>query len=196
MPGSTVTFVTGVLAGIDLVVVDVETTGWLADEAAITEIAAVRLGGGQVTGEFASLVNPGAPIPADITQLTGITDDMVRRAPPAAAVLPVFLAFARGAVLAAHNAPFDLSFLTSACRASGIGWPAAAVIDTAALARLVLHNAEVPDCRLATLAEYFTARTRPCHRALADARATADVLAGILGMLAAPRPGALAVLGA
>jgi DNA polymerase-3 subunit epsilon len=195
VPGFTVTSVTGLLAGIDLVVVDVETTGWLADEAAITEIAAVRLGGGQLTGEFSSLVNPGHPVPADITQLTGITDDMVRRAPPVAAVLPVFLAFARGAVLAAHNAPFDLSFLTAACRSSGIGWPTAAVIDTAVLARLVLHNAEVPDCRLATLAEFFAARTMPCHRALADARATADVLAGLLGRLAAPRPGALAVLG-
>jgi DNA polymerase-3 subunit epsilon len=58
------------------------------------------------------------------------------------------------------------------------------VIDTAVLARLVLSGGEVPDCKLATLAKYFAARTTPCHRALADAKATADVLVGLLAMLA------------
>jgi DNA polymerase III subunit epsilon len=172
------------LATTDFVIVDVETTGWLPEQAMITEIGAVRFSGGRVTKEFSALVNPGMPIPADITTLTGITDAMVGQAPQMAAVMPAFLAFADGCVLAAHNAPFDIGFLTAACTSCGIPWPAFAVVDTAVLARLVLA-ADVPDCKLATLATYFGARTAPCHRALADAKATADVLQGLLDMLAA-----------
>jgi DNA polymerase-3 subunit epsilon len=168
------------------VVVDVETTGWDPAQAAITEIGAVRLRGGQVTGEFSALVNPGDPIPPDITALTGISDGLVSQAPPITAVLPRFLGFARGCVLAAHNAPFDLSFLTAACRACGIGWPGFAVLDTAMLARLVLDPVQVPDRKLVTLAEYFAAGTVPCHRALDDAKATTDVLLGLLGIRIAP----------
>ena len=172
------------LASIDFVVVDVETTGWLPEEASITEIGAVRVSDGQPAAEFSALINPGGPIPADITALTGITDAMVSHAPPIGAVLPGFLAFARGCVLTAHNAPFDIGFLTAACGRCRIRWPAFPVLDTAALARSVLGETEVPDCKLATLAEFFGARTRPCHRALADAKATADVLRGLLGRLA------------
>jgi DNA polymerase-3 subunit epsilon len=177
-----------------VVVVDVETTGWLPAEAAITEIGAVRLNGGELTGEFCSLVQPSTPIPAEICELTGITDDMVRRAPPAAAALRAFLAFADGCVLVAHNAPFDLGFLTAACAASQITWPPTAIIDTAVLARLLLRPEDVPDCRLATLASYFGARTVPCHRALADAKATADVLAELLDLAAHGRAPAPALL--
>jgi DNA polymerase III subunit epsilon len=188
--------VPGPLAAYDFVVVDVETTGWLPGEAALTEIGAVRLSGGELTGEFASLVWPGSPIPDDIRELTGITDAMVRRAPPAGTALRAFLAFARGCILVAHNAPFDLGFLTAASAASGIPWPPTATIDTAVLARLLLTPADVPDCRLATLARYFGTRTAPCHRALADAKATADVLAGLLDLAAHGRaPAAPAVLG-
>jgi DNA polymerase III subunit epsilon len=185
-----------VFAQTHFVVVDVETTGWDPGQAAITEVGAVRLRGGQVTGEFSALVNPGRPIPPDIAALTGITDELVGQAPPIAAVLPGFLAFARGCVLAAHNAPFDLSFLAAACRACDIGWPAFAVLDTALLARLVLDPADVPDRKLSTLAEFFAAGTAPCHRALADAKATADVLLGLLGLRAVARQGALAALSA
>jgi len=173
----------------DLVVVDVETTGFLPAEATIIEIGAVRLSGAQVTGEFFSLVNPATPVPAAITELTGISDSMVGHAPPAASALRAFLAFASGCVLAAHNAPFDLGFLTSGCRSSGIAWPSAAVLDTAVLARLLLGPDQVPDCKLATLAEFFATRVAPCHRALADAQATADVLLGLLEVAAARGPG-------
>jgi DNA polymerase III subunit epsilon len=176
--------VPGALAEYDLVVVDVETTGWLPAESAITEIGAVRLSGGELTGEFSTLVSPSAPIPADICELTGITDTMVSRAPGLAAALRAFLAFADGCLLAAHNAPFDLAFLKAACAAAGIAWPPVAVIDTAVLARLLLSADEVPDCKLATLAAHFRARTQPCHRALADAKATADVLASLLDLAA------------
>jgi DNA polymerase III subunit epsilon len=170
--------------GLELVIVDVETTGWLPDQAAITEIGAVKVGFSRPRAEFAALVNPGSAIPSEIAALTGITDEMVGQAPPISRVLPAFLTFARGCVLAAHNAPFDVGFLAAACRRSGLKWPPFTVLDTAALARLVLTAAEVPDCRLATLAAYFSAPTRPCHRALPDAKATADVLQGLLGRLA------------
>jgi DNA polymerase-3 subunit epsilon len=172
------------LASVDFVIVDVETTGWLPEEAGITEIGAVRIGDGRPPVEFSALVNPGHSIPADITALTGITDAMVSQAPRIGAILPGFLAFARGCVLTAHNAPFDIGFLTAACEACRIPWPTFPVLDTAALARSVLHETDVPDCKLATLAGYFGARTRPCHRALADAKATVDVLQGLLARLA------------
>jgi DNA polymerase-3 subunit epsilon len=173
----------------DVVVVDVETTGFRPEQATIIEIGAVRLSGGQVTGEFFSLVNPATPIPPDITELTGITDAMVSHAPASGAALAAFLTFATGCVLAAHNAPFDLGFLTSGCQSSGIAWPPAAVVDTAVLARLVLSPDQVPDCKLATLAGFFSTQVTPSHRALADAQATAEVLAGLLAMVAAGGPG-------
>jgi DNA polymerase III epsilon subunit family exonuclease len=171
------------LGTIDFVVVDVETTGWTPGTAQITEIGAVRVSGGKLTGQFTSLVNPGGPIPGRVTELTGITDAMVAAAPPPDRVLPAFLAFASGGVLTAHNAPFDIGFLTAACRACGLPWPRLPVVDTVDLARRVLGEDEVPNCKLATLAEYFGARTTPSHRALADALATADVLTALLPRL-------------
>lgn len=179
--------VIGPLADLDVVVVDVETTGWLPDQAGIVEIGAVRLSAGLVTGEYSSLVRPNCRIPPDITALTGISDEMVGRAPLASSALGAFLSFAVGCVLVAHNAPFDIRFLKAACAADGIGWPAAAVLDTAVLARLLLGPQDVPDCKLSTLATFFAARTVPCHRALADAKATADVLAGLLRVATAAR---------
>ncbi len=116
------------------------------------------------------------------------------RAPWPVPALRAFLAFAGDCVLVAHNARFDVGFLTAACAAAGIRWPSVAVLDTAVLARLLLTAAEVPDCRLATLAEYFAARTPPCHRALPDAKATADVLAGLLRLAAGVRPAGLRLL--
>ena len=170
----------------DFTVVDVETTGWTPAEAGITEIGAVRVRGGEVIAEFASLVNPGTPVPATITELTGISDPMLALAPPVAAVLPSLLAFAEGSVLAAHNAPFDLGFLTAACAAAGLRWPGFEVLDTVRLARhLMLTPDEVPDCKLRTLADYFGTPVQPSHRALADARATAAVLGQLLRRLAA-----------
>lgn len=180
--------------GLEVVVVDVETTGFRPTEATIIEIGAVRLSGRRVTGEFFSLVSPGAgvAVPETITELTGITDAMVSRAPGGADALAAFLAFARGAVLVAHNAPFDMGFLMSGCRAAGLDWPPTAVLDTAVLARLLLRDEQVPDCKLSTLAAHFGTRTAPCHRALADAQATGDVLLGLLDLVAAARAGARA----
>jgi len=184
----------GLLRTADLVVVDVETTGWLDEAAGITEIGAVRLRAGAPAAEFSALVNPGTPIPPDITCLTGITDAMVARAPAIGEVLPGFLDFARGGIMVAHNAPFDIGFLTAACLDCGVPWPPSVVVDTAVLSRLVLDADEVPDHRLATLADHFGAGNGSCHRALADARTTAGVLAGLLRLLASrgPRPPAAA----
>ena len=99
-------------------------------------------------------------------------------------MLPTFLEFARGAVLVAHNAPFDIGFLKAACAETGIAWPrGGASVDTAVLARRLLTRDEVPNCKLATLAPYFSASTSPTHRALDDARATVDVLHGLFERL-------------
>jgi len=184
------------LADLDFVIVDVETTGWLPEEAGITEIGAVRVSGGQVGAHFGTLVNPGSAIPADITALTGITDAMVGQAPPISAIMPMFLAFARGCVLTAHNAAFDVGFLSAACGNSGLPWPAFPVLDTVLLARLVLGAAEVPDRKLSTLASFFGTATMPCHRALPDAMATAEVLQGLLRRLAVAGVRTLAELSA
>ena len=162
------------------VVVDLETTGGSATDCAITEIGAVKVRGGEVLGEFQTLVNPAGAIPPFISVLTGITDALVADAPELASALPAFLEFSHGAVLVAHNAPFDLGFLKAACQQLGHPWPAPAALDTARLARRVLTRDEAPNCKLATLARLFRATTEPCHRALADARATVDVLHGLV----------------
>ena len=164
------------LADVTFVVVDLETTGGSPKDSAITEIGAVKIRGGQVLGEFQTLVDPGREIPPYISVLTGITSMMVAAAPRIGTVLPAFLEFARGAVLVAHNAPFDLGFLKAACAETGTAWPPAASVDTAVLARRLLTRDEVPNCKLATLAPFFSATTSPTHPAQDDARATVDHL--------------------
>ena len=98
-------------------------------------------------------------------------------------MLPAFLEFARGAVLVAHNAPFDIGFLKAACARARHAWPRLAVVDTAVLARRVLTRDEVPNCKLATLAAVLPRHDPPDHRALDDARATVDVLHGLIARL-------------
>ena len=162
------------------VVVDLETTGGSAKDCEITEIGAVKTRGGVVAGEFGTLVNPGVPIPAFIAALTGITTNAVMDAPQLASALPAFLDFAAGSVLVAHNAGFDIGFLKAACRKLAYPWPDFTVVDTARLARVLLHEDEVPNKKLASLARFFRSTTEPNHRALSDARATVDVLHGLL----------------
>jgi DNA polymerase-3 subunit epsilon len=168
------------LREVTFVVVDLETTGGSPDDSAITEVGAVKVRGGEVLGEFQTLVNPVRGIPPFVAVLTGITDAMVATAPTIDGVLPAFLEFAAGAVLVAHNAPFDVGFLRAACAQTDRRWPPHRVIDTAVLARRLLTRDEVPNCRLGTLASFVRAGTTPCHRALADARATVDVLHALL----------------
>ncbi|MGC4896895.1 DEDD exonuclease domain-containing protein [Micromonospora sp. DT31] len=169
------------------VVVDLETTGGAPDGGGITEIGAVKVRGGEELGVLATLVNPGVPIPPFITVLTGITQAMLLPAPPIEQVLPSFLEFITDAVLVAHNAPYDVGFLKAACARHGYHWPNPRVLDTAALARRVLTRDEVPNRKLGTLAAYFRTATQPTHRALDDAKATVDVLHGLIGRLGGHR---------
>jgi len=169
------------------VVLDLETTGGAAHlGAAITEIGAVKIRGGLTVGEFKSFVDPQHPVPGYITALTGITDEMVFQAPTIGEIFPSLLEFLGSpdsTVLVAQNAPFDLSFLTHSARVHGHSWPKYPVLDTATLARKILTREEVPNCKLATLAEFFGTSTTPNHRALDDARATVDVFHGLLERL-------------
>lgn len=167
------------LSEVTFCVVDLETTG-SGPESTITEFGAVRVRGGQVLGEFATLVNPQTHIPALIAVLTGITNQMVADSPTLGEVLPSFLEFSRETVLVAHNARFDVGFLKRACAQLDQQWPGQVVVDTVALARQALMADEVPNCKLETLARHFRANTQPNHRALSDARATVDVLHGLL----------------
>jgi DNA polymerase-3 subunit epsilon len=171
------------LSEVTFVVVDLETTGGSPQSCAITEIGAVKTRGGEVLGEFQTLVNPMTDIPPFIAVLTGITDAMVAGAPPISSVLPSFLEWARGSVLVTHNAPFDVGFLRANAAALSLPWPDFSSVDTARLARRVLTRDEAPDCKLSTLARIFRTTTTPCHRALADAQATTDVLHGLLERL-------------
>ncbi|MDU0315149.1 DEDD exonuclease domain-containing protein [Phycicoccus sp. M110.8] len=168
------------LADVTFVVVDLETTGGNPNDSAITEIGAVKVRGGQVLGEFQTLVNPHLPIPPFIQALTGITTAMVADAPRIEVALPAFLEFARGAVLVAHNAGFDVGFLKAAARQQGIEWPRHAVVDTVHLARQLVTRDEARNHKLSSLAALFGASTVPDHRALHDARATVDVLHGLI----------------
>ena len=169
------------------VVLDLETSGGAPHLGAkITEIGAVKVRGGEVLGKFQTFVNPGTPIPSFITELTGINDAMVSSSPRIAEVFPILLEFLGAeneTVFVAHNAPFDISFLKAAATASEYKWPKFTVIDTAKLARKVLSRDEVINCKLGTLAEFFNTSVSPTHRALDDARATVDVLHGLIERL-------------
>ena len=171
------------LSEVTFVVVDLETTGGSPADCGITEVGAVKVRGGEVVGELATLVNPGHSIPPFIAALTGITDAMVVSAPRIEQVLPTFLEFSRGAVLVAHNAGFDISFLKAAAARCELAWPGNAVLDTVRLARYALGRDEVRNHKLSTLARHLGASVTPTHRAFDDARATVDVLHALLGRL-------------
>jgi DNA polymerase III subunit epsilon len=170
------------LSEVEFVCVDLETTGGSPRDSRITEVGAVRYVGGRRTGEFQTLVDPGQPIPRFITYLTGIDDAMVREAPGIESVIPSLVEFMRGAVFVAHNASFDHRFLNNELERLGYDPIPTPVVCTARLARRVLGTDDVPNVQLATLAQFFHTPTQPCHRALADADACADVLHGLLDL--------------
>ena len=163
------------------VVVDLETTGLRPGQSGICEIGAVRLRGFEVEAEFQTLVDPGLPIDPGASALTGLRNEQLRGAPRPAEAVQRFLAFAGDAVLVAHNARFDLAFLdreTERLTGSRIG---SAVVDTVRLARTLLAG-RVPGFGLAQLAWFFDTSERPCHRALPDAQATAELLLALIGL--------------
>jgi DNA polymerase-3 subunit epsilon len=168
------------LAEVTFVVVDLESTGGSPASCGITEIGAVKVRGGELLGEFQTLVNPTEPIPPFISMLTGITDAMVAQSPRIDSALPAFLEFARGSVLVAHNARFDVTFLKTAASRIGMPWPGFRVVDTLQLARHLVARDEAPNHKLSSLATLFGSPTTPDHRALHDARATVDVLHALI----------------
>ena len=168
------------LADVAFTVVDLETTGATPGFSKITEIGAVRIEGGREVGTFSALVNPGMPIPAMITGITGIDDETVAGAPPIEVVLPRFVDFAAHSVLVAHNAPFDLGFLDYELgRQRGQTFPRPA-LDTLRLARKLCPQQR---CSLSALAYRFDTRVKPVHRALHDAQATGELLLLFLSWL-------------
>ena len=167
------------LAEVTFCVVDLETTGGSPADSRITEIGAVKYRGGERIGVFETLVDPQVPIPRFITHLTGIDDLAVAGAPAIEWALPSFSEFARGSVFVAHNARFDFTFLNVALERLDYDPIPPPPVCTARLARRVVWP-DVPNVRLATLAQYFRTAVKPTHRALADAEACAEVLHGLL----------------
>ena len=161
------------------VVFDLETTGLRPGDARPCEVGAVRVRGLELGERFQMLANPGARLQPSVAALTGLRDVQLRRAPPVAAVIRRFLAFTDDAVLVAHNARFDLAFLDcETMRISGRR-VAATVIDTVGLARRLLGRRPA---NLAALSYFFATDARPCHRALPDAEATAEILVQLIGL--------------
>jgi DNA polymerase III subunit epsilon len=164
------------------VVVDLETTGLRPGQSAICEIGAVRVEGLLPAGTFQTLVDPGVPVPPVISGITGLEDRHLRGAPRPASAVRSFLAFAgEDAVIVAHNARFDLAFLDREVGALTGRRLAAPVVDTVGLARRLLSG-RAPRVGLASLAHFFGTSVRPCHRALPDAQATAEILVALVGL--------------
>ena len=162
------------------VVFDLETTGFSAIKDKIIEIGAVKVEGGKITDRFSTFVNPGVPIPFRITQLTGITDQMVMDAPGIETVLPQFLEFIGEAALVAHNASFDVGFIEQNCRYQDI-IPDFTSVDTVAMARILLPT--LSKYKLNVVAGALHISLENHHRAVDDAGATAEIFIRFLEML-------------
>ena len=175
------------LSSVTFVVVDLETTGGAPyGGSEITEFGAVKVRGGEVLSQFSSFVSPDGPIPQFITELTGITDEMVADAPKIDSVLPQFFEWCGPAVetvLIAHNAPFDISFLKAAALKLECQWPDYPILDTVRIARCVVTKDEVINYKLSTLAEFFETEVQPTHRALDDAQTTVEIFHRLLERL-------------
>ncbi|HYZ75737.1 MAG TPA: exonuclease domain-containing protein [Gaiellaceae bacterium] len=163
------------------VVVDLETTGLRPGVCRICEIGAVRVRELELGETFHTLVDPGVPLGALVASLTGLRDGELRLAPPAAHAVRRFLDFAADAVLVAHNARFDLAFLDRETERLTGRRLAGPVVDTVSLARRVLAG-RISRAGLASLAHFFGTSARPCHRALPDATATAEILVALIGL--------------
>src|SRR3954452_16295216 len=161
------------------VVFDLETTGLRPGTARPCEVGAVRVRELELAERFASLANPGARLQPGVAALTGLRDDDLRRAPPVQAAVRRFLGFAGDAVLVAHNARFDMAFLDNETMRLTGNRVASTVVDTVGLARRLLGR---QPANLAALSYRFATEARPCHRALPDAEATAEILLALIGM--------------
>ena len=163
------------------VVFDIETTGFSPLVNKIIEIGAVKVEKGNITERFSTFVNPEVPIPFHIENLTGIKDDMVITAPVIAEVMPEFLAFCDGAVMVAHNADFDMSFIKYNCDRLSIPYDFT-IADTVAMARMLLPN--LNRFKLDTVARALNISLENHHRAVDDAACTAEIFEKFVKMLA------------
>jgi DNA polymerase III subunit epsilon len=183
--GATVSLVDGradpLLEEAEFVVFDLETTGLSATRNRICEVGAVRVRALELVDSFESLVNPGRALPEQIARLTGLRDPELRRAPAASTVLQRFLRFAGDDLLVAHNARFDQRFLEAQLMSVHGRRLSEPPLCTAALARRLLEG-RIRRVGLTSLAHFFGVPTRPCHRALPDAEATAQVLVYLIGL--------------
>ncbi len=164
----------------DFVVFDIETTGFSPVNNRIIEIGAVKVCGGQVTERFSTFVNPQVPIPFEIEKLTGIRDDMVTDAPLIEEVLPRFLEFCRGAILVAHNAGFDMSFMLENARRQDLPMEHT-YVDTVGIARVLLPNQAKHT--LDAVAKTLNISLENHHRAVDDAECTAWIFVKLIQML-------------
>ncbi len=162
------------------VVFDLETTGFSPDKNKIIEIGAVKVVGGVITDRFSTFVNPEVPIPFRIEELTSIKDDMVIDAPKIEEILPEFMKFCEGAIMVAHNAEFDMSFIKKNCKNQGIEREFT-IIDTVALARILLPN--LNRFKLDTVAKALNVSLENHHRAVDDAACTAEIFVKFIEML-------------
>lgn len=163
------------------VVFDIETTGFSPVYNRIIEIGAVKVEKGEITGRYSAFVNPDVPIPFEIEKLTGINDNMVMDAPMIDAVLPEFFAFCQNAVLVAHNANFDMSFILENAKRLGMERQFT-YMDTVGIARILLphQNKHTLDAVAKTLGISLENH----HRAVDDAEATAEIFVKFIPKLA------------
>ncbi len=162
------------------VVFDLETTGFSPEKNKIIEIGAVKVEDGKITDKFSTFVNPQTPIPFEIEKLTSINDEMVMGAPLIADALPQFMEFSAGAVMVAHNADFDMSFIRKNCELLGLHCDKT-VLDTVSLARTLLP--QLNRYKLDTVAKALKIPLNHHHRAVDDAGCTADIFVRFADML-------------
>ncbi len=165
----------------DFICFDLETTGLSPKAERITEIGAVRIHGGEITERFNTFVDPEKPIPQKITELTGITDEMVRGAPKEEEAVRAFFQFCgENAILVAHNADFDTSFLRAACGRHEMAFPYV-YIDTVAMCRAMLRD--IRNCKLDTVAKYLKLKPFNHHRASDDAAVLGEIFLNLVQRL-------------
>ena len=162
------------------VVFDIETTGFSPEKNKIIEIGAVKVVNGQITDKFSTFVNPDVPIPFEIEQLTGINDNMVLSSPGIEVILPQFLEFCKDCALVAHNASFDVSFISWQAAKQGLEFEPT-VLDTVAIARQLLPS--LNRFKLDTVAKALNISLENHHRAVDDAGATAEIFVKFVEML-------------
>lgn len=163
------------------VVLDIETTGLSKYKHKITEIAAVKFKYGKQVDEFSNLVNPQMPIPRFITRLTGINNDMVKKAPTINKILPGFLNFLGNDMLVAHNATFDYGFISYNAKEHLNHVMMNDRICTRKLASRLLP--ELPSKKLSSICEFLEISNLSAHRAMSDVIATSNVFSTFLSMM-------------